>query len=1226
MRRCLSMLGIGVVLILLLGYSADLTYAQGDLAELHPTKIVLDPAVPVEQGRSISIRVDIVNTGDGDAGAFSIDYAWRPVGASTWNTFETEELPGLRIVDQTITRTVALDTGLLKGTQGLLDKQTTFELRVLMDPDNKVGELDENNNQLKTSFSVFPNATIGKPDLRPLELNFDPVSPVSVNSLRLDGSESDTLSIGTVVRNIGEGDAPPFDVQVSFCATPISFGASSCEQELTPLATEVENQGERALGGLAEGGMLSVKADLPFRNGNQLLLAAGTYLFQIQVDSSMEISEQDEANNVLIGFLTIRGPELRPTRIDLGASPVRENDVVKVIGTVVNNGSSVAENYRVQFLINGIPFATIDGPTIDPGNTGQVEAQLDTGDFNLSAGRAHSLAIVVDPGNRIFEPDETNNRLETALSILEGAPSLPEVHPKDIVLTPPSPLELVPGVRLIITSAIINTGNAAALGFDVEFSFRPQGAQRWQPANCFTPTVGCRNQSLGRDQEFFAQAEIPIDQLQAGVTYEVRVEVDPAHGDNPGTVQELDESNNILATSFTVRVQQLPDLIVSGFSFIPNDLSQVRPGQTIQAMVTVSNLGEQGVNESFDVNCRLVDLFTGAEIDCPGQSRVSINSLALGKDRTVTFLLDTSTLDPGFFQMSFTVDPDNVIPEQNEDNNTVFSSADVDGNVFVLQGPDLSIFPSFGDIPSNTIQGQPVSISAQVFNEGQENAGRFTVRLQVNCASGATTVQQQEFLGLGSGDSTEVSFTFGDENDPNDPSPLPVGNCDLNIVVDPENRVKELNELNNSLFPEGFGVQLDVEPRLADLKPEALLFSSPVRSGDIFTVAARISNQGGRPSGPFLVQMSLCLHRIGTVFVSRCEEDTDFNNSSLVQTRLVDSLEPNSELAVSFDFLGLAPGSYVIRVAADASSRIGGEVPESNEDNNILMITPPLEVLAPPPNLRVGGVDYPVTPIAPGTAVPILATVVNAGGGVNNQFNVNFSYCRFDAQTGAFCNVPEVFTPFPSALGTQGRDIDFANVTVEGILANTEVTVPTTLLTDNLLPGNYIIRIEIDTNGAVLETDEGDNVFVTQPPLILGGTADGNGNGGVNDPDSDPTTPNSGQTEADLIVGQFELDKGLIPTGSDLDFDFQIVNQGVQDAGQFTVSVFYQRVGSSAVEFERFRVDGLGAQQSLTLSAEFDSDDLEPGRYVIIVVVDLFNEVQESFEANNRQERWLRLV
>ena len=256
--------------------------------------------------------------------------------------------------------------------------------------------------------------------------------------------------------------------------------------------------------------------------------------------------------------------------------------------------------------------------------------------------------------------------------------------------------------------------------------------------------------------------------------------------------------------------------------------------------------------------------------------------------------------------------------------------------------------------------------------------------------------------------------------------------------------------------------------------------------------------------------------------------------------------------------------------------------------------------------------------------MPVLATIVNSGGAVSNSFNVNFSFCRFDPQAGQFCNVDAAFTAFPPILGAKGQNIDFANVAVDSIQGNSEITVPTTLLTDTLLSGNYVIRIAVDTDNTVLETDEGDNILITQPPLILG---EGNAsNGGNGDPDGDPTTPNNGQTEADLLVGTYELSKGLLPVGANLDFDYEIVNQGVQDAGSFVVSVFYQKIGGAAVEFDRVRVDGLGARQSITLSSRLDTSGFETGRYAIIVVVDLFNEVQESFEANNRQERWLRIV
>jgi len=531
----------------------------------------------------------------------------------------------------------------------------------------------------------------------------------------------------------------------------------------------------------------------------------------------------------------------------------------------------------------------------------------------------------------------------------------------------------------------------------------------------------------------------------------------------------------------------------------------------------------------------------------------------------------------------------------------------------------LPVFDSA--IPISVIQGGAVSFRVQVFNEGLENAARFTVRLVVDCPSEGVRVIDKEFLGLGAGDGTIVGFTFGDETDPNDPTfPLPVGVCQLNVIVDPDNVIPENNELNNFLFAEGFGAQLTVEPRLADLLPAEILFDSPLRSTDLPTrISVRIVNQGGRPSGSFLTQLALCLHRTAFVFLSSCESDADFLSADTFQTRQVTNLDPGESRLVNFDFTNLAPGSYVIRASVDASSRQGGEVSESDETNNTLTLIPPLEILPPPANVRPTQVEYPITPIALGLAVPVVAQIVNAGGGFTTDFRVRFSYCRFDPTTNAFCNDPSAFTQFPDTLGSLGQTLDFGVVMVNGIPANTTVRVPTTLLTADLQPGNYVLRVEADIDNVLLESDETDNILVTQAPLLLQGQDQGTNAG-------DGQSPPSGQSEADLVITNFELDKSLVPEGTRFKFNFTVFNQGVQDAGAFTVKVFYQKIGNQDVKFDSTRIEFLGQKQSLTLESTLNTEGLEPGRYKIIVIVDTFNEIQESFEANNRQERWLRVI
>lgn len=1235
MRRWFALAGCALALVVV-GGVAPLDAAE-TLPELHPQQVVLSPAVPLEQGKLLSVAVTIINTGDGDAKGFSIDYAWRRLGVQpgAWTTFASEQLAGLRVLDQELTRNVSLDTGTLgSGQAGSLDQTTTFELRVRLDAQNAVAEQDESNNELRTSFTVFPTLTLGKADLRPLALTFDPVSPVSVTSTRQDGSSGNSISIGSVVQNVGDGNATPFAVQISYCAVPLSRSGRSCPQALQPLATRLEsNPDGRALGGLEQGGTLSFKADLVFREGDVLLLPAGTYLFQIEVDPVTvenplgQVQEQDEANNVLVGFLTVRGPELRPTRIDLGTTPVRQGEVVNVIATIANDGSSRAPSgYRVDFLINGIPFASQDGPAIDPGGRGTVRAQLNTGEFQLAAGKAQTIGVVVDADNRVFEPDETNNALETALTLIPAPPSLAELHPKNIVLTPPSPIEKGRDERLVVNASLVNTGNAPALGFEIQFAYRSQGARRWQLIPCTIPPAGCRNQSLGRGQELRAQGEIPVEQLQAGVTYELRVVVDPVtSAGGAGLIAELDESNNALQTTFTVRVPLLPDLLIESLAFLPADLSRVRPGQIVQIKVQVSNLGEVGVEQPVEVVCTLTNLVTSGVQPCPGSTpgRITLNQgLAVGASVAVAFQLDTTTLLPGFYQVALEVDPQNQVRESDEGNNTLVTSDNLDENVLTVQGADLTVIPLFdAPLPASVIQGEALSVSVVVLNQGLENAPRFVVRLSVDCPAQATKVVDKEFLGLGAADSAAVTFVFGDANDPQDPtSKLPVGQCNLNVVVDPNGAVTETNELNNALFGDGFGAQLVVEPTLADLVPLELNFNSPVRASALsFTLTATVANQGGRPSGPFLAQVALCLNRTAATFVSRCDSEADFLSNDRTQSRRIDGVAPGESRQINFDFALLPPGSYVVRLAVDASGRVGGEVRESDETNNVLTLAPPLEILPPPPNLRPLKLDYPVVPVRVGQPVPIVAEVANSGGEIAGAFDVQFSLCKFDPAANVFCGQPDDFTPFPDVQGAQGQALNLGTVAVNSVQPNTTVRVSTTLITSSLGVGSYVLRVVVDAGNALSESDEFDNVLTTQPPLVLQGVEGNVANGSA-------PGPSTGQTESDLVVANFDLGKTLLIKGTTLSFQFDVFNQGVQAAGDFSVRVFYQVVGQAAVEFERFRVLGLDPKVGITHKSAFDTAGFDAGRYRIIVIVDAFNEVQESFEANNRQERWFQLV
>ena len=86
-----------------------------------------------------------------------------------------------------------------------------------------------------------------------------------------------------------------------------------------------------------------------------------------------------------------------------------------------------------------------------------------------------------------------------------------------------------------------------------------------------------------------------------------------------------------------------------------------------------------------------------------------------------------------------------------------------------------------------------------------------------------------------------------------------MGLCDINVVADPDNTVLETNELNNALFPVGFGIQLNVMPSLSDLSPIALEYpATPVSPGANVSMLARITNTAGAFFTPFAVRFSIC--------------------------------------------------------------------------------------------------------------------------------------------------------------------------------------------------------------------------------------------------------------------------------------------------------------------------------------------------------------------------------
>jgi len=550
--------------------------------ELHPTTLLLQPASPVGQGTTVKISVKLENSGPISADAFRVEFFLRPrsdddaESAQSWTSFDVVERSGLSPEAQEVELSASLDT----SDPDLIASPGVYEIRVLVDSNDQIPELDEGNNELRTSVIVSASSQ-GQPDLRPRSLVFEPPSPVGL---------ADTVAMAATVANMGDRDASPFEVSFAYCR--LAEGGNEC-------AGQYEEFDRRTFsGGLPKGASQSIDAQLDIPS---LGLTSGRYSIRVAVDPTSaehatgQIEEQDEANNTLTTGLFVQGPELAPTGLTFSPSTPHIGETIKVSATVKNVGTGSATKIPVAFHIDGIQFA-LPTVTLADNESAEVTAFLRTGELNLSPG-SHSVRVVIDPNDQIAERDETNNEIRTSLRLLPSVPQRPELRPKRVVFSPSSPVDLGQASSLAVLGEVLNTGEVAARGVRISFAYRPAGSVRWLDVPCST---NCTVDELSPGARVEAKAELDLSDLRPG-RYDVRVVVDPATDDQPdGRIAELDEFNNEMQTSVRLLAARMPDLVLDGNSARFEPSLEIRHGDTVEIAIDVVNAGES-LAQAFDV-------------------------------------------------------------------------------------------------------------------------------------------------------------------------------------------------------------------------------------------------------------------------------------------------------------------------------------------------------------------------------------------------------------------------------------------------------------------------------------------------------------------------------------------------------------------------------------------------------------------------------------------------
>ncbi len=756
--------------------------------------------------------------------------------------------------------------------------------------------------------------------------------------------------------------------------------------------------------------------------------------------------------------------------------------------------------------------------------------------------------------------------LGLAIGLLgSGKPEgLPELHLQKIVLDPPSPVTR--GEVVAVHAWVMNTGGRPAGEFKVEFFYRPQGGESWTSfyvvlAANLTPS---KQEALEIADDGRA-ITFDTSSLELG-TYEIRVVAD-----SNDRIPEKDETNNELVTTLTVLPSKLglPDLQPVALSFDP-------PSPTGDQLVVVSteirNTGDKDAGPF-----RVTFLANGREFDS-----ASLEGLAVGARVSAQGALDPYALGlgPGSHRLLVVVDADERLEEQDEANNQLITS-------LTIQGAELRPKSLEFDKPLLRLDGRAI-VSSTVVNTGKGAAETVEVGFYIDG-------RQFALVQLGPLGKGEEGVAQG-ELIPTDPElGLTPGAHEIRAVIDPNNLVPELDEANNELV-KALTI-LPPEPKLAELHPESLEINppSPIELGrtEVATVSSVIKNTGKSPAEDFAVELGYRVKGSLRWNPLPCRDQLSCTGLTLV---------PGEELRVAGNFTlsGITPGVYEIRVVVDGElGSDSGRIEELDETNNELFTT--LTLLSP--RLPDLGFD-PVSPlivapsyqVAHGQTLRFTANLINLGDTSAGPFEVEFAYCRLPEV------VPEGATEQPC---TESSDFSTFSLThLPGLGVNNRAQSQAILETTTLPPGSYLIRTSIDPAdqsrpaGRVKEQSEVNNLIDTT--VVIQG--------------------------ADLIPIDLQLrPPSPVVQGEVVQVTATVVNTGVEPTGKFDVTFYWCRKASEAScvrpsEFASFggvAFPGIAVNNPESATGELDTATLEPGEYLLRVVVDPDDRVEEQSELNN---------
>ena len=629
-------------------------------------------------------------------------------------------------------------------------------IRVELDPEHTVsGEVNLANNVASQTFTA--EAEPEKPaDVAVESITVEPSVPLS--------TEPATVTVNLV--NLGG-----VDVTTAFNVVLSVDGAAAGTIAVPQLL-----KGQRAV--------------LKFEN---LTLAAGERTLTAVADGANAVTEDaNRANNTLTRTVAVKDgatpAELEIVSFSATPATVNVNAAVTLKVMVRNNGTTEASGVDVKLFNGNVALNDITIPKLSGGQSAELIFE-----HAFDANGSYTIRAVVDPDNKIAEPDESNNEKSATVTVA-GAADL-EITAADILFSPDTVNAFE---EFTITAVIKNLGNQAAVNVPVRFLANGE----------VLTTLNLSGMNAGGSNRAVLRTSLPKG------AYNITVALDPERT----LSNEHNLINNAASRSLTVNAPatSAADLAVEKLEIAP-----ALPIQNTETILKASivNQGGTDVATPFTVEFKDGDTVLHA---------FTVPSLAAGQRSELNL---TVNLTAGDHTISVTADAGNAIAESSETNNTAVKQINVKSDATPADLTVASI--TMDKTPANVLDN--VIFTAAVYNGGTAAAENFFIRILIN---GETLGEDYKVSSLPGGGTFKLQIPYQVTKE---------GTNTVQIIADAQNNVAESDETNNVGTFE-FTAATIARPDLTIPDEGGLILSGTPQPGVPFDVQVKISNIGGEAS------------------------------------------------------------------------------------------------------------------------------------------------------------------------------------------------------------------------------------------------------------------------------------------------------------------------------------------------------------------------------------------